>query len=237
MYRGLAISLLAACRALIKRVYHFSNLTHMKKQAKSVTYLLTYLLVGFFTLNVSPVSAQIPCPTAVAPTNIPWTDKGCYQLTIVPGCVVEVCYCTRTVNGVNQYTIKSLRFLNKTSCPDMTWQDAIEWASDILAHGLTNDAISPCLPGYEPTVYEIVASSCWQVININAHSIEPPIWVCRPCPEDVGYCSILKKICDHGDGNYTITEVSRTFVPGNCTVEAPYLWEPNTCYVFNLCDQ
>src|SRR5688572_6618442 len=83
------------------------------------TFLMCLIVVGN-----GKVYSQIPDPCAVTPPYpewIEWQNDDCEEVTLPSGCVVEICYCSRTDNSQKQFLIKSYREIS--GCENTTWED------------------------------------------------------------------------------------------------------------------
>lgn len=192
-------------------------------------------MLGLLVLGNTKAYSQDPCASEPPyPEWIAWTHEDCIEVEYPSGCVVEVCYCVRTVNSQKQYAIKSFKVIS--GCGSMSWSDLITTLPGEFAREITQGI--PDCPSYALTA-SITSSVCWQVKNA-AGPLEPPELYCVICPDASGYCVQVFRICKESNDPlvYSITLHSETSDSGECT-EAPPTgpWEIDACYTVTPCEE
>ncbi len=209
----------------------------MKNSSFNRFSILYLLLLGLLVIGNTKAYSQDPCAaTPPDPDYIEWADDDCIDIPLEPGCTVRVCYCSRTVNSVKEYLVKSFDVIS--GCDNETWADIIRAIPGQLARVLTN-SIVPCSTGYTLST-SIVSSVCWKVVNA-AGVNEEPNYACLICPEAAGFCVQKFRLClvSNPPAVYSITLDSEFSDPGDCMEVPPAAapWIPGQCYTVTPCDE
>lgn len=187
-------------------------------------------------------TALAQCPTGIPPTTIAWNDGPCYDVAIAGGspgtCVEHVCTCVRTVDGVQQVSIKSItpRVGFEVNCGAIDWSTVIkEVARDVSTHVGSPSQVLPC-PGDGAISISITNNICWKIVNSNPDPTGTPLLACSPCTDQAGFCQRNWSLCMDQFGFIERTLVSSSFSPGSCTIDPGSNWVVGTCYTVDLCD-
>jgi hypothetical protein len=196
--------------------------------------VLTFSVV--FLLSVLPITTKAQCPsTPPTPSSIPWVDNGCVTLAISPACSVKVCFCTRNVFGILEYTVRSVQKLSGT-CAGYSWPALIAAASDKLGLQLIHNSIPLCDDIPSVLVYQEVVSACWMSYNANPDPMDTPWPACKICPDELGYCEKIWEVCHDENWNIIKNLRNSSFVSGTCNPAPQGELEDGVCYSLINCN-
>lgn len=202
--------------------------------------------LSFFLLVVSSQSIQAACPTPLDYPSVPLNGEHSYNTTI-QGCNVTISYCWRIVTDASTGMLRYDYYVTGVKptggpCTGVKWKDLIKGAQDdIITSNPANFQMNPCGQGPYAYSVQVIAFSCWKVVN-QGTSIDP-VEVAVICDDQNSYCQSVAMTCkDPNSGVVIIITKSKSLINSPDCVVAPDMspysdnFEYNTCYSLANCE-